>query len=164
MARIPTPFLVATRSRSGSDTTPWCHSLPSRRFATRWGDEVQTAPAAHFGQGITKIGSRRRGLCPDARRPYFRKSGFLLVCLVAHSSKQRLAWGYGYPRGHKISTNRRAGFISRRNARVSSPVFAANKGFACGRAKPSPTFDRRNARAVPWRKRKAPLRALLLVS
>ena len=27
--------LAAARSRSGSDTTPWCHSLPSRRFATR---------------------------------------------------------------------------------------------------------------------------------
>ena len=26
--------LVATRSRSRSDTTPWCHSLRSRRFAT----------------------------------------------------------------------------------------------------------------------------------
>ena len=28
------PCLAAARSRSGSDTTPWCHSLPSRRFAT----------------------------------------------------------------------------------------------------------------------------------
>ena len=26
--------LAAARSRSGSDTAPWCHSLPSRRFAT----------------------------------------------------------------------------------------------------------------------------------
>ena len=26
--------LAAARSRSGSDTTVWCHSLPSRRFAT----------------------------------------------------------------------------------------------------------------------------------
>ena len=26
--------LVATRARSRSDTTPWCHSLRSRRFAT----------------------------------------------------------------------------------------------------------------------------------
>ena len=25
---------TAVRSRSGSDTTPWCHSRPSRRFAT----------------------------------------------------------------------------------------------------------------------------------
>ena len=31
------PCLAAARSRSGSDTTPWCHSRPSRRFATRWG-------------------------------------------------------------------------------------------------------------------------------
>ena len=28
------PRLASARSRSGSDTTPWCHSLPSRRFAT----------------------------------------------------------------------------------------------------------------------------------
>ena len=27
-------ILAAARSRSGSDTTPWCHSFPSRRFAT----------------------------------------------------------------------------------------------------------------------------------
>ena len=26
--------LAAARSRHGSDTTPWCHSLPCRRFAT----------------------------------------------------------------------------------------------------------------------------------
>ena len=26
--------LAAARSRRGSDTTPWCHSLPRRRFAT----------------------------------------------------------------------------------------------------------------------------------
>ena len=26
--------LAAARSRHGSDTTPWCHSLPWRRFAT----------------------------------------------------------------------------------------------------------------------------------
>ena len=32
-ASLP-PCLAAARSRSGSDTTPWCHSLPSRRFAT----------------------------------------------------------------------------------------------------------------------------------
>ena len=29
--------LTAVRSRSGSDNPPGCHSLPSRRFATRWG-------------------------------------------------------------------------------------------------------------------------------
>ena len=29
--------LAAARSRSRSDTTPWCHSLRSRRVATRWG-------------------------------------------------------------------------------------------------------------------------------
>ena len=28
--------LAAARSRSGSDSPPDCHSLPSRRFATRW--------------------------------------------------------------------------------------------------------------------------------
>ena len=28
------PRLTAVRSRSGSDTTLWCHSRPSRRFAT----------------------------------------------------------------------------------------------------------------------------------
>ena len=27
----------AVRSRSGSDTAPWCHSRPSRRFASRCG-------------------------------------------------------------------------------------------------------------------------------
>ena len=26
--------LAAARSRRGSDTTPWCHSTPRRRFAT----------------------------------------------------------------------------------------------------------------------------------
>ena len=31
----PCHRLAAARSRSGSDTTPWCHSLPSRRSATR---------------------------------------------------------------------------------------------------------------------------------
>ncbi len=29
--------LAAARSRSGSDSPPDCHSLPERRFATRWG-------------------------------------------------------------------------------------------------------------------------------
>ena len=31
------PCLAAARSRSGSNTPPACYSLPSRRFATRWG-------------------------------------------------------------------------------------------------------------------------------
>ena len=31
------PCLATARSRSGSNTPPACYSLPSRRFATRWG-------------------------------------------------------------------------------------------------------------------------------
>ena len=31
---VRVPLLTAARSRSRSDTTPWCHSLRSRRFAT----------------------------------------------------------------------------------------------------------------------------------
>ena len=33
-SRVRSTALASARSRSGSDTTPWCHSLPSRRFAT----------------------------------------------------------------------------------------------------------------------------------
>ena len=36
------PLLAAARSRSRSDTTPWCHSSRSRRFAT------QIAPQSSF--------------------------------------------------------------------------------------------------------------------
>ena len=35
LRRLRRHRLAAARSRSGSDTTPWCHSLPSRRFATQ---------------------------------------------------------------------------------------------------------------------------------
>ena len=33
-SRFACHLLATARSRSGSDTTPWCHSFPSRRFAT----------------------------------------------------------------------------------------------------------------------------------
>ena len=35
LRRLRRHRLAAARSRSGSDTTPWCHSFPSRRFATQ---------------------------------------------------------------------------------------------------------------------------------
>ena len=51
----PTPCLAAARSRSGSDTTPWCHSLPSRRFATPGEGLVQRYRSNKSGEECFRI-------------------------------------------------------------------------------------------------------------
>ena len=43
------PILAAARSRSRSDTTPWCHSLRSRRFATSRREAGRTARPPKIG-------------------------------------------------------------------------------------------------------------------
>ena len=46
--RLAPPFLAAARSRSRSDTTLWCHSLRSRRFATQGEGSVIVAFGCNF--------------------------------------------------------------------------------------------------------------------
>ena len=45
------PRLAEARSRSGSDTPPACHSLPSRRFATSQREADKAAPAQVYYEG-----------------------------------------------------------------------------------------------------------------
>ena len=56
-------------------------SMPSmtraRKACGPSGTKVKTPRGGVFIRGVTKIGSRRRGPCPDTRRPYFRKRSTL---------------------------------------------------------------------------------------
>ncbi|MBP3333052.1 MAG: hypothetical protein J6M35_03295, partial [Clostridia bacterium] len=64
------PRLASARSRSGSDTTPWCHSLPSRRFATsRRKAFVRRASAdSEFGLLPDRARTATRYACPGRKR------------------------------------------------------------------------------------------------
>ena len=43
--------LASARSRSGSDSTPYCHSIPSRRFATQGGRVIHPSASLPKGEG-----------------------------------------------------------------------------------------------------------------
>ena len=64
------PFLAAARSRSGSDTTLWCHSRPSRRFATSRREAFACRSSADSGFGLLPDGAwtSTRYACPRRKR------------------------------------------------------------------------------------------------
>ena len=67
------PRLASARSRSGSDTTPWCHSLPSRRFATSRRKALARRFSADGGFGLLPDGAKTatRYTCPRRKRRDF---------------------------------------------------------------------------------------------
>ena len=91
--------LAAARSRSGSDTALWCHSLPSRRFATstpqKTNGENQTIRRRTF-QRLPPGGSCRgatEGECARARIARSLWSRRLLPPLRGPPSSRRKAFG-----------------------------------------------------------------------
>ena len=72
---IAVPRLASARSRSGSDTTPWCHSLPSRRFANSRRKAFVRSSSADSGFGLLPDGAwtSTRYACPRCKRRESRK-------------------------------------------------------------------------------------------
>ena len=106
--RTAVPRLAAARSRSGSDTTPRCHSLPSRRFATP-ASRTPSADGIAFSSGSEGLilQAKLRMRCPrpqtarlalwessaaggerESRLPLKRGNDYLFLCLKEKGRKR----------------------------------------------------------------------------